>query len=82
MSRTKDHEIILKCTVPGVKQMSKEIVGWEKEHRWLPFQFKHAFQKCPVADFKEVVLALFGRGLIHNGGLRKLKVFEKALGDS
>jgi hypothetical protein len=31
---------------------------------------------------KEEVLALFGRGLIHNGSLRKLKAFEKVLGDS
>jgi hypothetical protein len=40
------------------------------------------FAELGTRGLQEVVLALFGRGLIHNGGLRKLKAFEKALGDS
>jgi len=38
--------------------------------------------EVPKKRLQEVVLALFGRGLIHNGGLTKLKTFEKALHES
>jgi hypothetical protein len=38
--------------------------------------------EVPRKRLQEVVLVLFGRGLIHNGGLTKLKAFEKALHES
>jgi hypothetical protein len=70
MSRTKDHEIILKCTVRGVKQVSKEIVGLGNGAPMITVSNQACFAKMSGCGLQEVIFRKGGEDFTYESTVR------------